>query len=51
MTRISKYKVEEKVLKKLYSLMFRVISSMDQEERFARIMNELLSSTEKKSAK
>jgi len=47
MTRISKYRVEKKVLKKLYSLMFEIISNMDEEERFTGIMNELLSPTEK----
>lgn len=47
MTRISKYRLEDKVLKKLYSLMFEVISNMDEEERFIGIMNELLSLTEK----
>jgi len=47
MTRISKYKVEDKVLNKLYFLMFEIISNMDEEERFTGIMNELLSPTEK----
>ena len=47
MTRISKYRVEDKVLEKLYVLMFEIISNMDEEERFTGIMNELLSSTEK----
>ena len=47
MTRISKYRVEDKVLKKLYFLMFEIISNMDEEERFKGIMNELLSPTEK----
>ena len=47
MTRISKYRVEDKVLKKLYFLMFEIISNMDDEERFTGIMNELLSPTEK----
>jgi len=47
MTRISKYRVEDKVLKKLYFLMFEIISNMDEEERFTGIMNELLSPTEK----
>ena len=47
MTRISKYRVEEKVLEKLYKLMFEIISNMDEEERFTGIVNELLSSTEK----
>lgn len=47
MTRISKYKVEDKVLKKLYFLMFEIISNMDEEERFTGIMEELLSPTEK----
>jgi Trp operon repressor len=47
MTRISKYKVEDKVLRKLYFLMFEIISNIDEEERFEGIMNELLSPTEK----
>ena len=47
MTRISKYRVEDRVLKKLYSLMFEVVSNMDEEARFTGIMNELLSPTEK----
>jgi len=47
MTRISKYRVEDKVLKKLYSLMFEVISNMSKKERFEGIMYELLSPTEK----
>ena len=47
MTRISKYRVEDKVLKKLYFMMFEIISNMDEEERFKGIMNELLSPTEK----
>ncbi len=47
MTRISKYRVEGRVLKKLYFLMFEIISNMDEEERFTGIMNELLSLTEK----
>jgi Trp operon repressor len=47
MTRISKYRVDDKVLKKLYLLMFEVISSMNRKERFEGIMNELLSPTEK----
>lgn len=47
MTRISKYRLENKVLEKLYKLMFEIISNMDEEERFTGIINELLSSTEK----
>ncbi|MFA6017212.1 MAG: Trp family transcriptional regulator [Patescibacteria group bacterium] len=47
MTRISKYRVEDKVLKKLYFLMFEIISNMDEEERFTAIISELLSPTEK----
>lgn len=47
MTRISKYRVEDKVLQKLYFLMFEIISNMDEEDRFTGIMNELLSPTEK----
>ncbi|PJA55871.1 hypothetical protein CO165_01260 [Candidatus Roizmanbacteria bacterium CG_4_9_14_3_um_filter_33_18] len=47
MTRISKYRVEDKVLKKLYILMFEIVSNMDEEERFTGIINELLSPTEK----
>ena len=47
MTRISKYRVEDKVLEKLYKLMFEIISNMDEEERFTGIVNELLSPTEK----
>lgn len=47
MTRISKYSLENRVLEKLYFLMFEIISNMDEEERFTGIVNELLSSTEK----
>lgn len=47
MTRISRLPVEDKVLEKLYSLMFAVVGSMDEEEEFAQIINELLSPTEK----
>ncbi len=47
MTRISRFPVEAKVLEKLYSLMFEIVSSMDDEESFSKIINELLSPTEK----
>lgn len=47
MTRISRLPVEDKVLEKLYVLMFVVVSSMDEEEEFNQIINELLSQTEK----
>ena len=47
MTRISRFPVEDKVLKKLYVIMFIVVSSMDEEEEFTQIINELLSPTEK----
>ena len=48
MTRISHLSVEDKVLEKLYSLMFVVVGSMDEEEEFTQIINELLSPTEKR---
>ncbi|MBI5127157.1 hypothetical protein HZA76_01750 [Candidatus Roizmanbacteria bacterium] len=47
MTRISRFPVDDKVLEKLYLLMFEVVSSMDEEEEFSKIINELLSPTEK----
>lgn len=47
MTRISHFPVEDKVLEKLYSLMFVVVGSMGEEEEFTQIINELLSPTEK----
>ncbi|MFH0979415.1 MAG: Trp family transcriptional regulator [Candidatus Roizmanbacteria bacterium] len=47
MTRISRLQVDDEVLEKLYLLMFEVVGSMDEEEEFSEIINELLSPTEK----
>ena len=47
MTRISRIPVDDEVLEKLYLLMYEVVSSIDEEEEFSAIINELLSPTEK----
>lgn len=47
MPRISKYKINDKVLLKIYQLFFRVISKLDNQELFFTITDEILSPTEK----
>ena len=47
MTRISRFPVGDKVLEKLYFLMFEVLSRIDDKEIFSKIIDELFSSTEK----
>jgi len=47
MTRICRIPVEDKVLQRLYFLLFEVVNCMDEEESFSEIINELLSPTER----
>ena len=47
MTRISKFPVQDNVLKKLFDLLFEVLGNQEDQEEFSKVIYDLLSPTER----